>query len=391
MCAPPTDGIVIIEDPAPSLLDLSSFTDESLAPSAPQFPKPKRKQIRSTASDVQQRHIDDLKAKRHKSDAHKAAVRLYDVEKQKPNGMSVRKVLSVILAKFEVCPSRATIACYTKHGLVNTSPMKMGPTGLLLAMAYKFLCHAYLSLIPINQMNACAGDNSRKKMIPMLAKTFNIGTIEATGLLNRVVCYTATNINAVKLNCAEDRRIRWTTYQNLDLWFDSWEVFLVDYGFATVNTNGELVFDIEMIKRILNLDETCMLLDGGNGNRGGRPTVTYYDVCFPQLGKATSKSALTRTMIGGSNAAGEPIPPHFQFQRSAQTPDAKALRIECIRYMLNVQAAFGHEEVQSFPIPLGLNNKGGMDDVDFFEYLQINHEIISRRHTHERKVGRYQM
>ena len=115
-------------------------------------------------------------------------------------------------------------------------------------MAYKFLCHAYLSLIPINQMNACAGDNSRKKMIPMLAKTFNIGTIEATRLLNRVVCYTATNINAVKLNCAEDRRIRWTTYQNLDLWFNSWEVFLVDYGLATINTNGELLFDIEMMK-----------------------------------------------------------------------------------------------------------------------------------------------
>jgi len=57
-------------------------------------------------------------------------------------------------------------------------------------------------------MNACTGDNSRKEMIPMLAKTFNIGTIEATGLLNRVVCDTATGINAVKLNCVEDRRIR---------------------------------------------------------------------------------------------------------------------------------------------------------------------------------------
>jgi hypothetical protein len=32
--------------------------------------------------------------------------------------------------------------------------------------------------------------------------------------------------------------------------------------------------------------------------------------------------------------------------------------------------AFGHEEVQAFPISLGLNNKGGMDDVEFFEYLQ---------------------
>ena len=102
-----------------------------------------------------------------------------------------------------------------------------------------------------------------------------------------------------------------------------------------------------------------MSLDGGNGNRGGRPTVTYYDVRFPQLGKATSKSALSTTMIGGSNAAGEPIPPHFQFQTSAQTLDAEALCNECIRYMLNVQAAFEHEEIQSFPISLGLNNKGG--------------------------------
>ncbi len=131
---------------------------------------------------------------------HKAAVRLYNIEKQKPNGMSVRKVLSVILAKFKVCPSRSTIACYANHGLMNASSMKMGTAGLLSTMAYKFLCQAYLSLIPINPMNACAGDNSRKEMIPMLAKMFNIGTLDATGLLNRVVCDMAIDIHTVKLN-----------------------------------------------------------------------------------------------------------------------------------------------------------------------------------------------
>ena len=52
--------------------------------------------------------------------------------------------------------------------------MKMGPVGNTPAVAYKFLCQAFFSLIPINQMNACAGDNSRKKMTPMLAKTFDI-------------------------------------------------------------------------------------------------------------------------------------------------------------------------------------------------------------------------
>jgi hypothetical protein len=111
----------------PSLSDQSSFTDDLLVPSAPQFPKPKRKQIGPTASAVQQKRVNNLKAKRHKSNAHKAAVRLYNVEEQKPNGLFVRKVLSVILAKFEACPSQATIARYAKHGLMNASPMKMGP------------------------------------------------------------------------------------------------------------------------------------------------------------------------------------------------------------------------------------------------------------------------
>jgi hypothetical protein len=145
---------------------------------------------------------------------------------------------------------------------------------------------------------------------------------------------------------------------------------LINYGFATISQTGDLIIEETMKKRILNLDETCLSLDGGNGNQGGRPTVTYYDVHFPQLGKATLKSALTTTMISGSTAAGEPLPPHFQFQTSAQTAKAEAIRIETIRYMLDIRGTFGHESEQSFPISLGLNHKGGMDDQEFSEYLK---------------------
>jgi hypothetical protein len=59
---------------------------------APTHPKPKRKQIRATASSVQQRRIDNQALKKHKSDAHKAAVRQWDSERKKPEGMSIRKV-----------------------------------------------------------------------------------------------------------------------------------------------------------------------------------------------------------------------------------------------------------------------------------------------------------
>ncbi len=43
-----------------------------------------------------------------------------------------------------------------------------------------------------------------------------------------------------------------------------------------------------------------------------------------------------------------------------------------ICYMPDIKATFGHKEVQSFPVALSLNNKGGMDDEDFIEYLQNN-------------------
>jgi len=254
---------------------------------APTHLKPKRKQIRATASAVQQRCIDDQALKKHKSDVHKAAVRLWDSERKKPDGMSIRKVSDAIKEKYETCPGIITISSYAAQGLINTSPMKMGPVGTIPAVAYKFLCQAFSSLIPINQMNACAGNNSRAKLILMLAKVFDFRTLAATELLNRVVRDTAIDIKAAKLNCAEDRRIRWMTYQNLDLWFDSWEVFVVEYGFATINQNGELHFDGKMKARIMNLDETCLSLDGNNGNPGGvavqpHRTMTYDS---PSLGK----------------------------------------------------------------------------------------------------------
>jgi len=119
-----TREVIFVDvDNAPSLSDFTSDNDASLpttsasSSSAPTNPKPKRKQIRPTASAVQQRRVDNLAANKHKSDAHKAAIRLFDAEKKKPDGMSIR----------QVCPSIATISCYVAHGLVNVSPMKMGP------------------------------------------------------------------------------------------------------------------------------------------------------------------------------------------------------------------------------------------------------------------------
>ncbi len=132
--------------------DLSPLTGEDDNPTAsatttttttgPTHPKPKRKQIWPSMSAVQQRRANNLAVKRHKSDAHKAAVRLFKAEKEKPDGMSIRLVYDAITAKYGTCPSITMISCYAKQGLINTSPMKMGPVGRIPAVACKFLCQA---------------------------------------------------------------------------------------------------------------------------------------------------------------------------------------------------------------------------------------------------------
>jgi hypothetical protein len=100
-------------------------------------------------------------------------------------------------------------------------------------------------------MNALAGNNARKSMIPIFAQTFNIRKLDAAELLNRVQRDTAIDISAEKLNCAEDCRVRWTTRGNLELWFNTWEQFVVEYGFATINVNGEVVFNEETTNYII--------------------------------------------------------------------------------------------------------------------------------------------
>ena len=62
------------------------------------------------------------------------------------------------------------------------------------------------------------------------------------------------------------------------MWFGNWEKFLVDKGFAVRDENEEFIISDAMLAKIINIDETCLSLDGSNGNWGG---ATRGDVLQP--------------------------------------------------------------------------------------------------------------
>ncbi len=78
---------------------------------------------------------------------------------------------------------------------------------------------------------------------------------------------------------------------------------------------------------------TRLILDGSKGRRGGRPQITLHDPWLPYDGKRTNKDSLTATLVCGSNAAGEALPSHFQFQTKATTDEGERLRNEVFRHV----------------------------------------------------------
>ena len=74
-----------------------------------------------------------------------------------------------------------------------------------------------------------------------------------------------------------------------------------------------------------------------------------YSPYLPNLGKAIIKNSTAMTMIAGSTAASEPIPPHFQFQTRAQSVDTQSenVNINLVTFLPNVIGKFGAEEKRS--------------------------------------------
>ncbi len=150
----------------------------------------------------------------------------------------------------------------------------------------------------------------------------------------------------------------WVTYKNLALWFDNWEQDIVDLGFAHINPDTQkVVIPKDQLRRIVNIDETCLSLDGSKNVMGGWPEVTLYDPRLPRVGQATSKSALTLTMITGSNAFGEAIVPHLQFQTKAKTAATARLTYDVLYYVHRVFGQFGKKKECSWSVTFGLHQK----------------------------------
>ena len=166
-----------------------------------------------------------------------------------------------------------TISRYVKEGMAGTSPQKKGPEGKLPRETYLCVCDAFESYVRISQINGDEIDATQKKLAERVNSVVGIdldGSLKnKNGLINRVLRDTGVPLKAAKSQPVEERRLLWTTWSNLKTWFDSWESDLVSLGFAFKNDEDETIITVDQNRKIFNLDETCLGMDGNKGGRGG--------------------------------------------------------------------------------------------------------------------------
>jgi hypothetical protein len=214
-------------------------------------------------------------------------------------------------------------------------------------------------------------------LVKLVNATVNAGGFNKTddNLTRKLRKDTAGEFEVGKANVVEQRRLAWTTAYHIDTWFTTFKTTLIDLGFARPkeatdeDTVGELFFYPGQLQRILNFDETDGSIDNTTGKRGGRPPVTFYSNEVTGGATAANKSGYTATIIFGSNALGEPLPPHFQLKSTAQTPETQRMSTEWFRNVHSILCKFGHEEEQDRPCTFGMNEKAGMNAAELHKYI----------------------
>ena len=175
----------------------------------------------------------------------------------------------------------------------------------------------------------------------------------------------------------EKRQLVWSTYDNINTWFEKMKDELIVLGFARLPTTeedveGELVFLPSQRDWILNIDKSKVTMDGTSKLTGGR-LVTEYCSSDTRIGsgaKGTNKSGYVATFIGGSKMRGYPVPPHFQVRSLARTKQTKKLDTRLFQDMRKICGKFGFDQVTERGVTANCNMKAGMGVEEFCKYVE---------------------
>jgi hypothetical protein len=102
-----------------------------------------------------------------------------------------------------------------------------------------------------------------------MAKTMSIDAEMARELLRWIAWDLAIDMSCDTLNFVEERRVWWTSYNHLELWFGTWKREPTNLGLMEKDERGTSFIPPAKLQQILNFDKTSSLLECSSINQQG--------------------------------------------------------------------------------------------------------------------------
>ena len=297
--------------------------------------------------------------------------------------LTTEKILEQLNEKYQLNGTKKKLTKSTVYRAVArgdvgmTSPMKRGPRTKI--------PDALLEVVAVHTEMCQVGDEGelRGRDIKRIIGAAVLGTqfhdkFKVQSVWKKVRCEFPEKLQAARKLSVDDARAQWTTYNNLQQWFDDAKRDLIDTGLVidqeVRDRNGNLISELdfrsnEVRRRIINMDETHHDLSI-TGDRGGPRSVMYHNPNFQRGSRRGVKASRHVTGVYATNTAGESLPPMYIFDSCAKIDDNFRVRMQWLDGRLpTITGRFGcptRIESSSF---YSVRARGSMDDSLLNDYI----------------------
>jgi hypothetical protein len=271
--------------------------------------------------------------------------------------------------------TRSTVFQAVKDGLSGTSPKKMGPAPKIPVILMEVLStHAEVCQVGDGELK---GRDVKRLIGASIVGTPHEAAYQVELVRRKVRSEFPTALQAANKISVEDARAQWTTYDNLNQWFDDVKKDLIATGLvedqAVLDKHGKLVSEVrfksDSKRRIINMDETHHNL-AISGDRGGSRAVSYQNPAFQRGASRGVKSGRHVTGVYATNADGEALPPFYIFDSTAKLEENFRVKMNWLAGLPSITGRFGcptQVESDSF---YAVCSRGSMDDELLNQYIE---------------------
>ena len=228
-----------------STLTASSHSTQLVNQPGPD-PIPRIKKTRRSSYQLQKYNANKLRVRKREDAAFVTAMGRWREESMKPKGKRVtaKSIVNNVNAMHGTNVNERSVRSYV---LSNTDDVPLSGRGkksklhepVLLALTSATHSYIQLSNATMTKMS------DRKNIIMKIKLCVNKGPFKYTrvdNLYDRIMKRIADKIEVNSDDYkVEQRRLLWTTYMNINIWFETLKKFLIDHGFAREKDEGDVM------------------------------------------------------------------------------------------------------------------------------------------------------